>query len=355
MRKEAILRKKLHKSGIDGLLITDLNNLRYITGFTGSAGFLIITKKHSLFVTDFRYKEQAHQEIKGFKIIIQTAEKTKTIKKISDEYAIKKLGFEDHSVSYSTYKSLLKKGIRLKALTNVVEDLRLIKSAKELFYIKTAVKRAESAFKKLMPFVKAGVTEQELAVRLEGFLKEAGCKTIPFGVIIASGPMSAFPHARPASRRLKKGDLVLFDWGGECEGYYSDMSRMAALKSRGMSRQHEICSMVIKAQEAAIKAVKHGTSAKIIDKAARDFIKLGGYGDYFGHGTGHGVGLSVHEAPVISCRNNEVIETGMVFTVEPGIYIPGMGGARIEDMVAVSKNGAEVLTSLPRKVHMIDS
>jgi len=354
MQKSTILLKRLPELGVDGLLITDINNVRYLTGFTGSSGFLIITKGYSVFVTDFRYKEQAKNEIKGFKIQIETAEKTDAIKRLVKKYKIQKLGFEDHSINYSTYKKLLKGNLRLKALTNTVESLRLIKSLKELSHIRTAIQRSEDAFRKLQPFIKAGVTEEKLAIRLEGLLREEGCKRMPFGVIVASGHMSALPHAKPTRRVIKKGDFVLFDWGGECEGYYSDMTRMVAIKDKYLEKQLEIYSTVLNAQENAIKAVKIGIKASEIDAVARDLIKQKGYGDYFGHGTGHGVGLAVHERPVISWQSKDVIKEGMVFTIEPGIYVPDFGGVRIEDIVYVGRNGAEVLTTLPRRLYIIN-
>jgi len=354
MRKSTILRKKLSEFGVDGLLITDLNNVRYLSGFIGSSGFLIITKKHSIFVTDFRYQEQAKNEVKRFSIRIETAEKTDVIKRLVKKYKIQKLGFEDHSINYSTYKKLLKGNLRLKALTDTVESLRLIKSKEELSYIRIAIRRAEDAFRRLQSFIKAGVTEQKLAVRLEGLLREEGCKTIPFGVIVASGHMSALPHAKPTRRVIKKGDFILFDWGGECEGYYSDMTRMVAIKGKYLEKQLEIYSTVSNAQDMAIKAVKPGIKAIMLDTVARDFINQKGYGDYFGHGTGHGVGLAVHERPVISWQSKDTIREGMVFTIEPGIYLPHFGGVRIEDIVCVSKNGVEVLTTLPRTLKIIE-
>ncbi len=353
MQKKALLRRKLHKLGINGILITDLVNLRYLTGFTGSSGVLIITQKHAIFVTDFRYQEQAKQEIRGFEIRIERAERVNEIKKICEEYGIKKLGFEDHSVNYRLYKKLLRSKIRPHALTDIVESLRLIKSGKELSCIKTAVKRAETAFKKLQPFIRAGATEQKLAVRLEGLLKEEGCKIIPFGVIVASGLMSALPHAKPTNRILRKGDLIIFDWGGEYEGYYSDMTRTVVLESKNIGKQKELYSIILEAQERAIKTVKAGMKAAVIDAAARNYIKQKGYGNYFGHGTGHGVGLAVHEKPIISWRSEDMVENGMVFTIEPGVYLPGFGGVRIEDMVIVRKNNAEALTTLPKKLNVI--
>ncbi len=354
MQNKAILRKRLKSSGVDGILITDLKNIFYLTGFTGSSGLLIVTKKHSVFITDFRYQEQAEKEIKGFDIEIEKAERTLTIKKLAEKYGIKKLGFEDHNMTFQMYKKLLGRKIRLKPLTGTVEDLRIIKNPDELLHIKKAVRRAESAFRKLQPFIKSGTTERKLAIKLEGLLKEEGCKIVPFGVIVASGRTSALPHAKPTNRMLKKGDLILFDWGGESGGYYSDMTRMVAIKGCFSEKHLEMFSVVIDAQKKALASVKPGVKASFIDYAARDFIKQKGYDDNFGHSTGHGIGLDVHEKPFISWNNKNRIRDGMVFTLEPGIYMPELGGVRIEDMVIAKKTGTEVLTSLPKKLKIIE-
>ena len=354
MQKKARLRKQFKKTGIDGILITDIVNVRYLTGFTGSSGFLVITKKHAIFTTDFRYKEQAEHEIKGYRVRIEDSERSGEIKDICDVCGIKKLGFEDHGMTYGFYRKLVRRKIRLVPVTSIVESLRVIKSPEELSYIKIAVKRAESAFRKLTPFIKAGATELKIALKFEELLKKEGCKRMPFEVIVASGFMSALPHARPSGRRLKKGDLVVIDWGGEYEGYCSDMTRTVLIKGNNMSRQMELYKNVLEARNRAVESIKTGIKSAEIDNAAREYISKEGYGDFFGHGTGHGVGLAVHERPVISWRNKEEIEENMVFTVEPGIYLPGFGGVRIEDMVAVKKNRAEMLTSLPRKLIIIE-
>jgi Xaa-Pro aminopeptidase len=353
MQKKAHLKKKLSSLGIDGILITDLTNVRYLAGFTGSSGFLIITRRHTILVTDFRYQEQARYETRGCKIRIERTERSKEIKEICDLYGIRKLGFEDHNITYGFYKKLLKKRIKLKPLHNIVESLRIVKSPQEIALIKTAIKRAESAYRKLQPFIKAGTTERKLALKLEELLKKEGCKMLPFEVIVASGSMSALPHARPSNKTLKKGDLVVFDWGGECEGYCSDMTRTVLLKGKNISKQKELYYNVLEAQERAIKTVRAGIKASMIDSAARNYIKQKGYGDCFGHGTGHGVGLAVHEKPVVSWRKRDMIEKNMVFTIEPGIYVPDFGGVRIEDMVVVKKDRAEVLTTLPKKLKII--
>lgn len=354
MQKKALLRKQLPKQKVDGILVTDLANVRYLTGFTGSSGFVIFTERHAIFATDFRYQEQAIAEVKGCSIKIEHTERSKEIKNICDVYGIKRLGFEDHHMTYGFYEKLLKKKIRLKPLTQIAESIRVIKSEKEISYIKVAVKRAEAAFRKLQPFIRAGTTERKLALKLEELLKLEGCKKLPFEVIVAAGFMSALPHAKPGNRRIKKGDLVVFDWGGEYEGYYSDMTRTLLVNGNNLSRQKELYYNVLEAQKRAIESVKPGIKSANIDAAARDYIRAAGYDEFFGHGTGHGVGLAVHEKPVVSWRNKEIIMENMVFTVEPGIYLPGFGGVRIEDMVAVRKNGAELLTSLPKKLKIIE-
>ncbi len=353
MQKKAFLRKKLRQLNVDGILVTDLLNVKYLTGFTGSSGYAVITKTDAVFVTDFRYQEQAKHEVKGFKIKIERGDRAKEVKELVDEYATGKLGFEDHNVTFGFYNKLLKKKIRLKPLNTVIESMRIMKSPDEVQCIRKAASRAERAFIKLQPYIKPGITERKLALKLEALLKEEGCKTLPFGVIVASGFLSALPHASPTNKIIKKGDFIVFDWGGEYEGYYSDMTRTIVAKGKDTARQKEIYSIVLEAQKKALETVKPDIKAAAVDRAARNYIKQKGYDEYFGHGTGHGVGLAVHERPYISWRSKDVLKENMVFTVEPGIYLPRFGGVRIEEMVVVTKSGAEVLTSLPKKFTMI--
>lgn len=353
MNRKTLLRKKLQKYKVDGILITDLINVRYLSGFTGSSGYILITREDTIFVTDFRYQEQAKYEVKGFEIRIELKERTKEIRDLVEEFRVKKLGFEDHNITYGSYKKLLKQKVPLKPLTGIVEEMRIIKTDAEVDCIRKALQRAEKAFRHLQPVIKAGVTERKLAIKLEEFLKEEGCKSLPFAVIVASGFNSALPHARPTNRIIREGDLIIFDWGGEYEGYYSDISRTVVVNGKNTSRQKEIYSIVLDAQKKAIESVRSRIEAKIVDAEARETIKRNGYGEGFGHGTGHGVGLAVHEKPYVSWRSKDVIKENMVFTIEPGIYLPGFGGVRIEDMVVVKKTGAEVLTSLPKKFKVI--
>ncbi len=354
MQTKAILRKRFLELDIDGMLVTEPVNVKYLTGFSWSSGYIVLTRNQALFITDFRYQEQAASEVKGYKIIIERSERSEEVKDLCADYRVNKLGFEENNITYGAFKKLSKRKIKLSPLNNYVESLRAVKTETEISYIKTAVTRAESAFRKLQPYIKKGVTELKLARRLQELLRNEGCKTLPFEVIVASGPMSALPHAQPTNRKLQKGDLLVIDWGGEYNGYYSDMTRTMIMKGSDISRQKELYYNVLAAQERAIKAVRSGIKSSVVDDAARVYIKQKGYDDFFGHGTGHGVGLLVHEKPVISWRNKEIIKENMIFTVEPGIYLPGFGGVRIEDMVVTGKKEAKVLTSLPKKLNVIE-
>jgi Xaa-Pro aminopeptidase len=353
MRKKAALKKSLARSGVNGLLVTDLANVRYLTGFSGSSGFLLITQNIDLFITDFRYKEQASQQVKGCRVIIENSERSKEIKALCDKFKVSKLGFESHDIKYDFHKRLSGQKIRLKPLKETIEALRIIKSKKEISCIRVAVKRAEKAYRRLIQHVKKGVTERNLALRLEGYLREEGSEKLPFDAIVASGPMSALPHASPSDRKLKAGDLVVIDWGGECDGYFSDMTRTLLIKGRDTDKQKFIYSTVLCAYRNAVNAVKPACNASEVDAAARDYIKNEDLDDFFGHATGHGVGLAVHEKPIVSWRSKDAIKNGMVFTVEPGIYIPDLGGVRIENMVLVTRNGAETLNKLSTRLKII--
>ncbi|MDP2277509.1 MAG: M24 family metallopeptidase, partial [Nitrospirota bacterium] len=209
------------------------------------------------------------------------------------------------------------------------------------------------AFLAVKPYIKTGAKEKRLAMMLEENLKREGCKCIPFDIIVASGRNSSMPHAKPSEKRLDTGDLVVIDWGGEAGGYFSDMTRTLLMRGDDTGKKKEIYKIVLDANRKAVSAISPGIDSREIDNSARDVIKKAGYAGFFGHGTGHGVGLQVHESPHITWNRKERIREGMVFTIEPGIYVPGVGGVRIEDMVLVKPKGAEVLTRLPRKLEVI--
>ncbi|NJD54832.1 MAG: aminopeptidase P family protein [Nitrospirae bacterium] len=338
---------------ISGMLISHIRNVRYLTGFTGSNAALLITGRERIFFTDPRYEEQSKREVRGVDIVIERNERPKDILEKARALGIKTLGFES-TVSYAFYRSLLRKGIRVKGVTNLVEEMRRVKSALEIKVMSKAVERAEKAFLDVKPYIRPGVSERHLAMQLEAALKKRGCTEIPFDIIVAAGKNSAMPHARPSDNRIKPGDFVMFDWAGEAGGYFSDMTRTFLMKGgREHAKKIDIYATVLNANVNAIRSVHRESTGRMVDKTARDIIKKAGYGDYFGHGTGHGVGLDVHELPRISRFGRETIRPGMVFTVEPGIYLPGLGGVRIEDMVLVERQGCRTLTSLPKKLEIL--
>ena len=327
-------------------------DIRYLTGFSGSSSLLLITGKKDIFVTDFRYKEQADKEIQGWDIILERQDMLTTVKKLSQKIGIKRLGIES-SVSYEFFQKL-SQYLNLKSFKGLIERLRAIKDSGEMHLIKEAVKRAESAFLEVRPYIKQGMKERALALKLEESLKKKGCRRIPFDIIVASGPNSAMPHARPTERKLNEGDLVILDWGGEADGYFSDMTRTFLIgKGNDINKKKEIYKSVLEANKRAIAKVTSGIDSTVVDGSAREVIKKAGYGEFFGHGTGHGIGLQVHELPRITWSKREVIQENMVFTIEPGIYLPGIGGVRIEDIVVVKSGGHEVLTTLPKRLEII--
>jgi len=337
--------------GIDGFLVTDMNNVRYLTGFTGSSGFLLMTRKGNILVTDFRYREQAEKEVRGLNIAIQKGSRLGTLSNLAKRHNIKKLGFET-SVSYEFFNGLSRKDFLLKPLANIVERLRSVKNAEEIKLITMAVRRAESAFLEVLPYIKKGVRENKIARFFEERLKKKGCSRLPFDIIVASGSNSSLPHAKPSDKKLKSGDLVLVDWGGEAGGYFSDMTRTLLIKGTDVGKKKEIYETVLRANKKAVSTISPGVDSKEIDNSARYVIKKAGYGEFFGHGTGHGVGIQVHELPSIAMSKKGLIKENMVFTVEPGIYVPGLGGVRIEDMV-VCKRKAVLLTRLSRELKVI--
>jgi len=352
MNRTETIADSLESKGIDGFLISNISNVRYVTGFRGSSGFVLVTRNSKIFCTDSRYKEQAKQELKDFDVIIEKDELPKAVIERAKSLGIKTLGFES-SASYNFYRALLRKGIKIKAVSNFIEDMRKIKDADEIVMIKKAIARAEKAFLSMKEAIRPGFTERQVALRLEENLKKEGCYSIPFDIIVASGRNSALPHAKPTEKKIKPGDLVVVDWGGEAGGYFSDMTRTFLIKGKDISRKKEIYEIVLQANLQALHSVATGVSSRMVDKAARDSIKKAGYADFFGHGTGHGVGHDVHELPRISRLGREYVKTGMIFTIEPGVYIPGIGGVRIEDMVLVEKSGCRVLTALPKGLEIL--
>lgn len=334
----------------EAFLVTNLKNIRYLTGFRGSFAITLLTGTECYIFVDFRYSEQAKKEATG-EIICFKDSWIDTLKKLIDEIQIKKLSFEV-TCTYETFLKL-RDNTTLELIPEyyVIENIRAVKEEEEINNIKEAIKIAENAFLQTKYIIKEGITEKTIAKTLENTIKEHS-DTLPFPVIVASGENSSMPHWRNSDRTLKKGDFVIIDWGAEYNGYFCDMTRTFII-GESSEKHKEIYEIVNNANLQAIDTCRVEIKAKEIDAAARNLIKQSGYGENFGHATGHGVGLDVHEFPKISAQSEEIIKPGMIFTIEPGIYIEGFGGVRIEDMVVIKENSVEVLTTLSKDLEIL--
>lgn len=345
------LRLRMEEEQIESILITKPENRRYISGFTGSAGTVFITQKRACLITDFRYKDQAADQCEGFEIRITSPERS--IYEVISEFEVQAIGYEDHYMTvhdYGTFVSNLK-GVQFKALGAFIESLRLVKQDFEIDKLRKSAAIADKAFEHILTFIEAGLSEREVALELERFMKSKGASALSFDIIVASGLRSALPHGRASEKIIETGDFVTMDFGCILDGYCSDMTRTVVIGS-ATERQRQVYETVLRAQEAALKAIKPGIRGKDADQVAREIITETGYSDYFGHGLGHGVGLEVHEEPRLSPIGEKILEKNMVVTDEPGIYIPEFGGVRIEDLVVVTESGCERLSNSPK--HLIE-
>jgi Xaa-Pro aminopeptidase len=345
------LRVDLAARGLDAALLTHAPNVRYLSGFSGSSGMLLVLPDESCLITDFRYREQAIAEVDGVAEVMQAENGlTSTLAgRLEDNAQVRKVAFEARSVSVRDRRELGERcgSVVWEDLPTTVEDLRAVKSAGELSSIEHAVRIAERALEETLGVIEEGVCEQELASELDYRLARHGSEGAPFDTIVASGERTALPHARPSERRLTEGDLLLLDFGATSAGYCSDITRTMIL---GEPRpwQREIHASVLEAQAAALHCIVPGEPASNPDRAARDCLKRAGLAERFGHSLGHGIGLEVHEGPRLHRRSKELLEVGNVVTVEPGVYLPGEGGVRIEEDVVIIDGGCRVLTSSSR-------
>jgi len=346
--------KIIDSNHLEVILFSSLENIRYLCGFTGSDGAFVLTKKDSFFLTDSRYWTQAEEEVKGCHIV-HYKKKMEGIASLLLDFKVKRIGFESPALPFSLHRSLLEKltkDLELIPLEDEIRNLRAVKDAQELTLIRGAIDLSSKAFFHIIEMLKEGVLERDAALEMEFFMKKNGAEALGFDIIIASGKRSALPHGRASDKRIEKGDFVLIDFGSGFRGYHSDQTRTVVC-GKPSSEQEKVYQVVKEAHDRAIEKVRPGTPFCDVDAAARDYIRSQGYGEYFGHGTGHGIGLAVHEDPVVNSENKELLREGMVFTVEPGVYIPDWGGVRIEDMVRVTSHGAEVLTYLPKELQII--
>lgn len=339
--------------GIDALIISKPSNRRYLSGFTGSSAELLITVSgERILITDFRYVEQARLQSPDFKIIQQGMDITQTIKELANTYSLKNIGIEKEYTTLSTYQEYTDKipEVVFIPVSDPCETIRKVKKPREIELIKKAIEIADKTFLHMKEFIVSGLREKEIAIEIEFFMRRLGSEKNAFDTIVASGVRSSLPHGLPTERVVSQGDFVTMDFGAVFEGYCSDITRTLII-GQPDALQVEIYDLVRKAQETAIRNIRPGMRGIDIDKIARDIISNAGYGENFGHGLGHGVGLDIHEGPRFSIRDDTVLEPGMVVTVEPGVYIPGWGGVRIEDIIVVTLQGCEVLTKAPKHMH----
>ncbi len=345
------LSARLGEHNLDAMLVTSLPNLRYLTGFTGSNGQLIAGADGAAFLTDGRYTTQARRELTGLEPVTYARGYGEAILEQCAALGVTRLGLEADDVTLALHKRLASKlpGIELVPTEGVVEDLRTAKDEDELVSLRRAQAVTDEAFDAVLEHVLVGVSERQLATDLERVLRQSGADGLAFPSIVAFGDAAAEPHHEPGDRRLEEGDVIKLDFGAKWDGYHSDMTRTVAFGDPP-NELRKIHDLVREAQRSGIAAIHAGVTGGEVDRAARSVIEAAGYGDQFTHGTGHGVGLQIHEAPRVAREMDDVLPVGAVVTVEPGVYLPGLGGVRIEDMVEVTADGGTVLGSSPREL-----
>ncbi|QED48594.1 M24 family metallopeptidase [Cytobacillus dafuensis] len=344
MEKLQKLRSSFEKLGIDGMLISSAYNRRYMANFTGSSGVVLISGEKAQFITDFRYIEQATKQCVGYEIVKHTGSIPDEVADQAKKLGIKKLGFEQDHLTFSSYKAYEKAlEAELVPVSGELEKLRLIKTEAEIKILKDAANIADAAFMHILDFIRPGLTELDVSNELEFFMRKAGATSSSFDIIVASGYRGALPHGVASDKVIEKGDFITLDFGAYYQGYVSDITRTIAVGEPDCKLK-EIYHIVLQAQLRGMEGIKPGISGVEADALTRDYIAEKGYGEYFGHSTGHGIGLEVHEGPSLSFKSDTILEPGMVVTCEPGIYIPGLGGVRIEDDTVITKDHNEALT-----------
>ncbi|MEJ8304552.1 Xaa-Pro peptidase family protein [Saccharibacillus sacchari] len=346
------LREAMALQGVSAMFVASDINRRYLTGFTGSAGYVLITETESYLLTDFRYMTQAPQQAKDFKVVEHAPKVMETVKGLLGSSA--KLGFEQEHVTFATYQSYKEAlaGVELVPVSGLVEGLRIFKDEGELAIMREAAVLADRTFSHILTKIRPGVTERELDLQMEMFMRENGATSSSFDTIVASGERSALPHGVASSRVLQGNEFITFDFGALLNGYCSDVTRTVVL-GEASDRHREVYGIVLEAQLNALDKIRPGMTGREADALTRDIISSYGYGENYGHSTGHGLGMEVHESPRLSKLSDDILKPGMVVTVEPGIYIPGFGGVRIEDDIVITETGIEIITSSTKELTLL--
>lgn len=366
--RSSSLSRRFASEGVDALLVTKMANIRYLCGFTGSTGILLVSPTESVLFTDGRYEVQARKEVSGARVQIHSslADLHPHLSAAAKELGVGTCGFEAghvtvwarsaHSIEPPVGLDFIEaamEGVQLVPTKGWVEELRRIKDEREIELIQTAAKIADDAFAYILERIEAGRTEAELAMEIEGFMRSAGAEGTSFASIVASGAHSALPHARASAEQVQKGQLLLFDFGCVYQGYCSDLTRTVVV-GPAQDKHREVYEVVLAAQQAGLDAVRPSAVGSDVDRAARAVIERAGWGEAFSHGLGHAVGMEVHEeAPRLSVTSDDILEAGNVVTVEPGIYLEGWGGVRIEDLVLVGPSGPVVLSKANKQLQVI--
>jgi len=343
------LRQRLAKLEIDAIFVSQPENRYYLSGFDGSAGYLLITEKDAIIATDFRYIEQVKQQSPDFRVFQMFGDMANWFPELLAGLQGRKLGFESRHMSLAMYHQMgnimkrLESSPGLVPLEGLVESLRAVKDTEEIEAMAEAADISDRAFQHIEENIRVGMSERDVAWELEKFMREHGSQAVPFDLIVASGPNTALPHARPSARAIQEGEPVLMDIGARVNGYSSDLTRTICL-GQPDDNFKKVYDIVLGAQLAALELVKEGMTGEQADNLARTVIAESGYAEAFGHALGHGVGLAAHEAPRLGPGSKEELVSGMVFTVEPGVYLPGWGGVRIEDLVVLENSRLRVLS-----------
>lgn len=343
----------LAASNVEALLILKAENRRYATGFTGSAGLALVTPTEIFLAVDFRYEEQAVDEAPECTVVRGGRDPLGALAAAVRDRTLRTIGFEAESVPYALVGRLREKLAPAELVPlDAVDRVRWVKDAAEVAAIARAVEIADSAYVHMLSVLRPGLSERAAALELEIFMRRAGAERVAFETVLASGPRSALPHGRASERVMAAGELVTLDFGAAWRGYCSDITRTVAL-GRADERQRHVYEVVLDAQRQALSMIRAGVLCRDVDARARSVIAAAGFGEAFGHSLGHGVGLEVHEGPRLSPREDVELEPAMILTVEPGIYLPGWGGVRIEDLVLVTVDGCRILTQAPKDFRVL--
>lgn len=349
-----ILREKMITEGLDGVFITSKENRFYLSNFRGTSGALLITKDENYLFTDFRYIDQAKIQSPMYQVINHQRDLYSSVSDFVKKHFIAKLGIEYETLPINEYLILKNKipSVAVEPVNSLLYGMRMIKDEIELQNLKNGIEICDKAFSHILTFIRPGITEKDIGLELEIFMRKAGAEGIKENHVIASGERSSLPHGQATERIINYGDFVKMDYGAKVNGYLTDFTRTVVV-GQPNDKQLEIYNIVKTAQNAALNVIGPGVISADVDNAARSIISKAGYGDNFGHSTGHSIGLAIHEMPTLRANDQTILQPGMVVTIEPGIYIPGFGGVRIEDLVVITENGYENLTKSTKELQII--